>query len=419
MTPEPHQITAAQFLASRYHAALGDERGLGKTVSAILAADLVSAKTILVTCPASVRTSWYEHFSNWRVAGNRGVDVVSYNYTGPVRDRYDVFIPDEVHFCKSVESQRTARVFGLDGLARRAAYKWPLSGTLAPNGRPVELFPMLKTLAAPFKDVSFSRYTQYYCGAHFDGRGIVAKGASHVDELSDLLRDFMLRRTVEEVYPDRKRPIVSRVPLDLSAAALEAVRAEEDAICARPSTLSPRAAEFSQMGDTSRLLHLLGLAKVEAACGYVEDLLETVDKVAVFYHHRDVGRALHRHFAGLGVVEYGGGMSDDAKANAVRLFQGKTHRVFLGQQVAAGTGINGLQRVCSTAVLVEPSWTPGDTDQVVGRLDRMEQKDDLVRAHVLYARNTLDAVKVQVHDRKQSTGDKLMGDESRKWASWL
>ena len=58
---EPFQEIGARHLAGQFHAALGDERGLGKTVQAIAAAAQVNAKSVLVTCPASVRASWWEH----------------------------------------------------------------------------------------------------------------------------------------------------------------------------------------------------------------------------------------------------------------------------------------------------------------------------------------------------------------------
>ncbi|MDE2100700.1 MAG: hypothetical protein KGL39_25875, partial [Patescibacteria group bacterium] len=170
-----------KFMATRFHAANGNQPGLGKTIEAIHAAERVNAKTVLVTCPASVRTNWWtrveEHFGH-----TRGWDIISYNaaadekYRAALRGKYDVWIGDEIHFCKTCESQRTRAVFGsisrdgFAGLATRSYYKWPLSGTLAPNGRPLELFPMLKALAPAFKDVSYAQYTQRYCGAFFDGR---------------------------------------------------------------------------------------------------------------------------------------------------------------------------------------------------------------------------------------------------------
>lgn len=417
----PFQEVGARFMASGFHRANGDDPGLGKTVQAIRAADLVNATSGLVTCPASVRTNWWEHLEE-HYGHTRGWDVISYDgaridsHRAHLRDRYGVWIGDEVHFCKTCDSLRTRAIFGRDGLARRADYKWPLSGTMAPNGRPVELYPMLKSLAPAFAGMSFTKYTQLYCGAYFDGYGWNVKGATRVDELAAILRDFMIRRTKREVFPDRKEPIVSRVGLDLAPGALAAVTAEEDAIGGREARLSSVHEKFSQLGDTSKLLRLLGEAKTPAIGDFVEDLLESHEKVVVFFQHTSVGEALRQRFAraGLGPVVYQGGMNDSGKDQVKRQFmQDRATRVFLGQRQAAGTGINGLQTVCSAAVIAEPGWAPGDTEQLIDRLDRIGLADDLVNAYILYARGTLDAVVVRVHDVKEYVGDRLMSDEIR------
>ena len=73
-----------------------------------------------------------------------------------------------------------------------------------------------------------------------------------------------------------------------------------------------------------------------------------------------------------------------------------------------GTGINGLQEVCSTVVFAEWSWVPGDTNQRVRRLARTGQKEALVNAYLIYARATLDAVQVVVHDRKEIVGEQIV-----------
>lgn len=431
---EGFQIEGRDFLASRFHAANGDQPGLGKTVQAIHAAALVggSSSTWLVTCPASVRSNWYEHVEE-HYGHTRGWDIISYNLAATVfnnknqsagivpvaarlRDRYTGWIGDEIQFCKNLESQRTLAVFGRSGLARRAKYKWPMSGTLAPNGRPVELFPMLKTLCSEFKGMSFGTYTQKYCGGFFDGRSWNVKGASRIDELSALLRSFMIRRTKREVYPDRKEPLIARIPLELSSTDMAAVLAAEDEIGGREVRLSSSFDKFSQLGDTSRLLRLLGLAKLRHTVDFVDDLLSTVDKVVVFYKHTDVGEGLRAALSqrGYNPSVYKGGMTDAQKDYAKDFFRCRREsRVFIGQQQAAGTGINGLQKVCSTAVLAEPPWVPGDTEQIIDRLDRMGQEDDLVNAYILYAKDTLDEVVTVVHDRKERTGERLLGDERR------
>jgi SNF2 family DNA or RNA helicase len=420
-TLESFQQAGAEFLASRYHAALGDERGLGKTVQALRAASMVGAETGLVTCPASVRFSWLDHITEeFGAEAAGGWQVVSYDQARRLaagaaanptllRDKYDVWIGDELHFCKTLESQRTHAILGGNGLARRARYKWCLSGTFAPNHRPIELFPMLKALAPKFRDITFDEYTRKYCGAFYDGRAWNYKGAQNLDELRELMDGFILRRTQAEVYPNRRAPIVTPVPVALSHGDLEYVTAIEDEIGGREMRISSRFEDHSALGDASRLLRALGNAMRGHVARFVDDLLAVEDKVVVFAHHSDVIDWLKVNFASKGYrpVVYRGGMSDTQKADIVAQFQSPECRVFIGQRQAAGTGINGLQKVCSTMVIAEPSWTPGETEQLIGRLDRIGQEDPIVNAYIMYAKGTLSAVVVGVHDLKEKVGERL------------
>jgi len=200
--------------------------------------------------------------------------------------------------------------------------------------------------------------------------------------------------------------------LTLSANALSEVVAAEDEIGGREAKLSPSAEKVSQMGDTSRLLRLLGEAKAQKVRQFVRDLLETVPKVVVFAHHRDVIARLADAFAadGFKPVTYVGGMTDWQKTETVETFQKPDCRVFIGNRIAAGTGINGLQKVCSTCVIAEPSWVPGETEQMIDRLDRIGQEDDIVNAYILYAEGTLDEVVVRVHERKEMIVERVMED---------
>lgn len=418
-TLEPFQLAGAKHLASNFHAALGDKRGLGKTVQALRAANMIGAKNGLVTTFASVRTNWYEHIEE--EFGRVGDwHVVSYNYASDsgkratLRDRYDVWLGDELQACKSTESKRSMAVLGPGGLASRGQYKWPLSGTFAPNHRPIEMFPMLKSLCPAFRDISYDEYTRKFCGAFFDGYKWNVKGAANLEEFKALLKGFLLERTYNEVYPDRKAPLITPIPVELSSADLFFVNSIEDEIGGREARLSSSFEQFSQLGDTSRLLRALGNAMRPHVTRFVDDLLAVEDKVVVFAHHSDVIDRLQHDFTERGCrpVVYEGGMSDRKKKEVVAQFQAPECRVFIGQRQAAGTGINGLQQVCSTMVLAEPSWVPGDTDQWIGRLDRIGQADPLVNAYVMYAKATLSAVVVGVHARKEAVGARLRPEAS-------
>ena len=423
--PLPFQVGGAKFLVTNPHALLADEPGLGKTIQAISAVEQLGLKKILVVCPASMRLGWLQEV-NECLGSSYGWQVISYNQAvklagcrdilagaGYENRAWDAIILDEVHFLKTPESQRTQAIFGPNGLARRAKYKWCLTGTPVLN-RPRELFPILKTLCPAFANMKFNRYADIYCGAFFDGRAINSKGASNLDDLANKLKGFMLRRTKADVLPELPPKRISRVPLEVTHAEFAEVHKEEEMIGNRESKVSSVHEDFSALGDMAHLLRLTGEAKVRAASDFIEDLLGSTQKVVVFAKHREVIKRLETRLTerGMRPVVYHGGMSDGQKKEAVDAFQFPECRVFIGQIAAAGTGINGLQNHCSTVVFAELSWVPGETGQAVDRCHRIGQKADSVNVYLLHVPGTLESAVLAVHDGKTQVIERLMQDDA-------
>lgn len=401
------QQESINFLVARYHAACGDAPGLGKTKTGIEAAKKVGAKTALVVTLAGVRSNWWEHIEE--IYGRvEGWDVLSFNSTlthAPRRSRYDVVIIDEGHRCKDMESKWSQAVLGRGGLISRGVYKWLLSGTFMPNYRPVELFPMLKTLHPAFAKMSFLDYARRFCGGYFDGRAWQANGASNTDALNDLLREFLIVHTKRQAYPGRQAPVLVPVALNLDEERLAQVIEAEREILSREAKISSTREFYSQLGDAATLRRLTGLAVAPSVVEFVEAKLESCEKVVVFFQHTAVGEYIWRALAKRhGAAWYAGGMSAAQQAEAIAAFQNPATRLFVAQQQAAGSGINGLQGQSCTLVFAEPDWTPGETEQRVDRLDRMGSNADLVTAYVIYARGTLGAAVWGVHGRKQEVG---------------
>lgn len=422
-TLEVFQDFGAGKLAANAHHMLADVPGLGKTVQAIEAAERLKLKRILVVCPASVRSGWKQEITECLGEFNPDRwDIISYNEAVREAENIngydcDAIIMDEAHFLKTPASQRTQAIFGnVAGLARRAWFKWPLTGTPVLN-RPRELYPILRTLHPAFAKMDFAAFAQRYCGAFWDGYGLNTRGASHINELAGLLAPFMTRRTKAEVFPDRKEPQIQLVPIDVSRFDLAPVHAEEELILNREAYLSPTHEKFAQLGDLSRLLRVTGVAKIPAGFAYMSDLLETIPKLVVFYHHTEVGRGLFERFENIGCqpVIYRGGMSDGQKDEQKQKFMEKAEcRVFLGQIQAAGTGINGLQSVCSDVVFAEQEWVPGAMGQAIDRLDRIGQQADYVTARILHAPGTLESALLGSRTYKTAIISRLMGKGETK-----
>lgn len=369
-----------------------------------------------------MRLGWRQELEDW---GATGVwDVVSYNGASSettlatLRDKYDVIVLDECHLAKSLDALRTQAVLGPTGLARRARYKWALSGTPFLN-RPREIYPILKALAGdrikPYD--TFPLFAQRFCGAYWDGRGLNTKGATNLDELRTILKGFMLRRTKAEVLPDLPSRIITRVPISVSAEEMAAVRAVEDEIENREAYLSPVHEDYSGLGDLAKLRRATGMAKIRAVTAFTLDLLQTVEKVVVFTWHRDVLAALHARFTneGVGAVTYQGGMGDENKRKAVETFvRDPNIRVFIGQMQAAGTGINGLQKVSNDVVFAEVDWSPKTMSQAVDRVDRMDKKFGKIptNAWVPYIPGSLEGSMLNTSEGKERVIDRLLRPES-------
>lgn len=60
---QPHQKEAVQFLLSRKKCVLADDMGLGKTCEAIVAAIEGNFDCVLIICPASLKSNWFDELS--------------------------------------------------------------------------------------------------------------------------------------------------------------------------------------------------------------------------------------------------------------------------------------------------------------------------------------------------------------------
>ena len=61
-----HQRTGADWLACRTRACLADDPGLGKTITAVVAADRARAHRMLVVAPTCVIWNWRREIEKWR-----------------------------------------------------------------------------------------------------------------------------------------------------------------------------------------------------------------------------------------------------------------------------------------------------------------------------------------------------------------
>jgi hypothetical protein len=208
---------------------IGDDMGIGKTIQAIAYCALHQDQwPVLVICPSNVKYNWAKEVARW--LPDTTVEVVN-GYRGPIEEadftviNYDLMakrfeqldemefgisVLDESHYVKNNKAARTKATLSI---ADKSDSVLCLSGTAITN-RPAEYFTTLNLLRkAQFS--SWLNYVRRYCAAYNDGWGWKTGGASNVEELHAVSRDFTIRRLKKEVMaelPDKIRQSIPVIP---------------------------------------------------------------------------------------------------------------------------------------------------------------------------------------------------------------
>jgi len=408
------QEEGVQFLTKNKHALLADDMGLGKTVQAIQALINVYANKILVICPASVKLNWKKELVYWgstskyfqkeniyvangRRANIPNTQVVIINYDliiypeiqKQLKRDWHAIICDEAHFLKSRTSKRTIAMFGKEGIIRHSFYKWLLTGTPILN-RPIDLYPIFKTLAGdllkPYD--AYTKFSEYFCAGYFDGFAWNDKGASNIEELSKRIKPFYLRRLKKDVLKQLPSKIYKTILLPITPAVNAVLDIEQE---------QEESEEGGNMGQLATIRRLTAEAKLPEVIDHIKTVLATGNKLVVFAHHKSVVNELAKCAPSVKMV---GGMTPPQKQVALDTFINTDIQLFIGNIKSAGTGVDGLQKVCSHVVFAEVSWSPAEMEQAVDRLHRIGQDSKGVLVEFLVTDGTIEQVMVNTLIRK-------------------
>jgi SNF2 family DNA or RNA helicase len=443
LSPNTEHNTQVDTLARAGHRAamLADDPGLGKSLMAILVAKARDAKRVLIIAPAIGRVSWpleirkfwpeMAHFT--RVPGHNAfpggllddqiILILSYDtfshgatmkrWAGPLRERrWDLLVLDEAHYLKEGSSNRTRAIYGdrftHRGIQSTADRVLLLTGSPTPN-HAGELFPHYRTFwpdlltheGKPLGQADFEeRYTRYTDGTW--GRSI--HGSQGQDVLRKAFAPVLLRRRRRDVLEELPPLQVEDVPLVMSSTAGPSwhvsQRDQIDLLMLVPLEALPDTLRSSET-HLATLRRLLGEAKAAPAAEWAREKLSTgVDKILLFAWHTNVIETLAGLLLDFNPVTITGATSTADRDDAVRRFQDNPEtRVFVGQIKAAGTAIT--LTAASHIGIVEPSWVPGENDQVIARAWRMGQARPVI-ASFLYAPGSLDQRIMRAFRRKAS-----------------
>lgn len=438
--PLPYQVAGVHYARDRRHVLFGDEPGLGKTIEAILLANLRGCKRVLVICPASIRLNWQREVRNWSTldkvttypvlkAGDGIHPTANYVFVSYeiARDslwatlmsyRWDMLVLDEAHYLKTIDSGRTRSIFGggegkfaKGGISSRCEQIVALTGTPLPN-RPRECYTLARALAWDSIDwMSYEAFkNRFNPGGRDDRTGAVWEYTGRLPELNARLRcNFMVRRSKADVLKDLPPKRYELAYVDTTGAIAVALAAE------RMLDIDPDGRLLSGGGlidgAISTARRLMGEAMAPQAAGHCAMLLDGgVEKLVVFAHHRGVMDTLEAKLAAYRLVRIDGSTSPRGRHEAIERFRHDPKaRLFLGQLQAAGVGIDGLQDVASHAVFAEASWVPGENEQCVDRLHRIGQAGSVLAQFLVAAGSLSERILGRAIEKAQITHKVLDG----------
>lgn len=310
------------------------------------------------------------------------------------KSRKVYLIVDEATFISNIGTQGHDMLYefvtsGPMGLRPRAL----LSGT--PINKPGDAYGLLK-----FTAPGVYRNRKHFDNVHVEERDFYNNPSKwqNLDLLESNLLVNSKRILFKDLYPDAEQPLYIPLPYKLEPAHQKLYKRLADS-----EMLKLEDGGKIDATTVSRLTHALGQiivnwdvfsqdeSNISAGLDIIEEKLHEAGtgKLVVFAHYRMTIAQIVRRFADVGAVAVNSEVSAAQKQrNIDRFIEDPTCRLFAAQFISAGKGLDGLQRVCNTAVFIEPCQQPRDFHQAVSRLARPGQRLR-VKAYMAMAEGTL------------------------------
>lgn len=223
--PLTHQPYVTELLLTQQRVLLADQMGLGKTRSAIQAAETVrrhihhGLRPVVILGPLRVRKTWFRELmatgaissahefcaltsrdlghSSWTDGASYyfvHYDVVDAWWSRFTSLRPCVTILDEAQYVKNGRSRRARNAAMVSQIA---PFRIAVTGTPIAN-KPSDLYALLEILCGPYTWGTPIQFRERYCGSFRNDFGYVDTSPTNVEELQTRMRPFYLRRDLED-----------------------------------------------------------------------------------------------------------------------------------------------------------------------------------------------------------------------------
>ena len=419
--PRSYQMDYLYYAVNHGNHINGSGVGCGKTKMAIFYAEMLDLFPCMVVCPASVKSGWLKEWKetnpgrrvsiistssppedfeadviviNYDILGKRvtkenGKTSLEIRLDGMKKKSFSLVIADEIHFLKNRKSIRSKSF-------KKLAHKVPsvigLTGTLIMN-RPAELLNILMLIERIKEIAPDDQYHHYfferYCNMKETNFGMDISGASNIKELNRLLKEccyFQVnkRDALKELPPISENVVECEITNKRAykKADNDLLQFIEGKFKDQEKVDKAARAEFLVKLSTLKQLSLEG--KIKAIKKWVEEWMEAneEEKLLVFASQSTILTKIAGEFKeGLLII---GSTTTKKRDEILQKFAlEKNKRVLFANIGCLGTGVDGLQKVCSNMAILELPPRPSDLVQVIGRLERSGQENPVTIQYLL------------------------------------
>lgn len=419
--PRSYQMDYLYYAVNHGNHINGSSVGTGKSLCSVIYAEMLDLFPCMIVCPASVKSGWLREWKetnpNRRVSiistssppEDFEADVIVINYDilgkrvtkengktsleirldGMKKKSFSLVIADEIHFLKNRKSIRSKSF-------KKLTHKVPsvigLTGTLIMN-RPAELLNILMLIERIKEIAPDDQYHHYfferYCNMKETNFGMDISGASNIKELNRLLKEccyFQVskRDALKELPPISENVVECEITNKRAykKADNDLLQFIEDKFKDQEKVDKAARAEFLVKLSTLKQLSLEG--KIKAIKKWVEEWMEAneEEKLLVFASQSTILTKIAGEFKE-GLLITGSTTTKKRDEILQKFASQKKNRVLFANIGCLGTGVDGLQKVCSNMAILELPPRPSDLVQVIGRLERSGQENPVTIQYLL------------------------------------
>ena len=328
-------------------------------------------------------------------------------------NKFDCVIIDEA---QKLSNNSSNRYKVIDDFLKRAKpnYVFLLTGTPLTN-KPINLYYILKLIDAPITR-DYRYFIKRYCDAKTfrlkTGKEVTTiNGASNLEELREKIKHLYIRRLLTEMTDMVDKNIITKTYDLTESQRVEYERLWQEYLDAQTEQGNEDSEQYRQLVEGILVRQYLAKQMVDNTIKLVDNMLEEGGKVIIVCTFSEE-IAMFKDYYKKKCVVYDGKMTAKAKDKAEQAFNNdKNVRVFIGQILAAGVGLNLV--VANKMVFNSYSWVAADNAQIEDRIYRLTQKNDVTCVYQLFN----DSVSKHMYDTvigKKNMMDTIIKSEINK-----